>query len=132
MNQTEQCYRWTYDLFPDLFDQIITIPDAQALVQQIWFYHGKDRAPIVRGTHSRFAIGLRHSIRLPDQGRVKPLVLHEVSHSLGFNDDETVIEGWEGHGPQYMKTLIDLYAVFSGLNRDHMLDRADHFSLLVA
>lgn len=134
IDQSQPCYHWTFDLFPLAEQPRISLDEAQMLVQHVWFfYRGADPAPMVRDVPDReSASGSRWVIRLPRWGLCRAVVLHEVAHALGLTDTgELIHEGYEGHGPLYMALVIDLYAMFMGVSRERMIERAVHFGVQV-
>ena len=136
-DQSEEVYRWTYDLFPMAEQPIMTLADAQYLVQHVWFfYRGADPAPLVVDipNRSESATGSRWAIRLPTWARRKPLILHEVAHSLSIDGDSNrcIHDDYNYHGPLYVALVMDLYSMFLGTSRDHMRERADYFGVSIA
>ncbi len=133
MDQSRACYLWTYAIAPD--HNIISLPEAQALVRHVWnFYRPMEVTPVVWDSMSeRYAKGLRYALHLPLWARTKTIILHEVAHSLSLDDqNQSLDDGYLGHGPLYMKSVIDLYAMFLGLDRDHLRDIASKYELVIS
>jgi hypothetical protein len=134
IEQNAPCYVWGETLFPRAAEPVMSIDEAQALVRHVWFFYRPGTiAPMVKPSRKdKYATGYRYAIHLPMWARIKPIVLHEVAHSLSFDDTGQLIDpAYSGHGPLYMRLLIDLYAMFMGGSRTEMLDVAGKLGVLV-
>ncbi len=120
--QDQRVYDWTADLFPIAEQPMISMDEAQALVRHVWsFYRADEAAPLVEGLADPHANASSRNgkIAVPRWGQNKAIVLHEAAHLLCD----------EGHGPEYVKLVMDLYAMFMGVDRDYMMERAAYHQL---
>lgn len=133
MDQSRACYLWTYAIAPD--HNILSLPEAQALVRHAWaFYRPTEAAPVVLASMSeKYAKGLRYSLHLPVWARTKTIILHEAAHSLSLDDqNQSLDDGYLGHGPLFMRSVIDLYAMFLGLDRNQLGETAREHGLIIS
>jgi hypothetical protein len=133
LEQNDPVFAWTYDLFQES-QQRMTLDEAQALVQHVWFFYRPGTiAPLVKAKADGQAQAGRYIVELPRWAQTKYVVLHEVAHSISMDDDGYFVDkGYAEHGPLYVTLVMDLYSMFMGVGRQHMLERAAHFGVVVA
>ncbi|MGE3877377.1 MAG: hypothetical protein AB7F74_30830, partial [Parvibaculaceae bacterium] len=127
--QRTRLYRWENELVFPADRQLLPLDACTLLVEQAyrWAEAEKTRHPdwspplVFDGRGRRHACGSRESIKLPRWARSRPVVLHECAHGLAPDK----------HGPQFVRTYIELLAQFLDMDRDALLGSALQAGLCV-
>lgn len=131
--QKSKCYAWQQQVVFSQDKFVLTLDQAQQLVDFVWANQGRANPPRVETTKSkRWCYGNRTKIRLNQHGFYTCVVLHELAHSLDFALDEKLLWKHHGHGPNFMKIYINLLVKYMKLDLITLLHTAKQFGLKVA
>jgi hypothetical protein len=125
--QRKRVYDWEDDnIFPG--HQPLTWRGCKNFLSRVW----KD---VGEGSEPSLAVSRKLNHPISFHGRIcfpihqkdyfwrRPVLLHEISHELKFEDK---------HGPEFVRTYIDLCVRYLGMERDSLLSSARRYGIVVA
>src|SRR3990167_5038700 len=119
-SQRSKVYAWEKEIFLNYDKNELSLEQCQALINLIWrAYEPNENPPELKdGRGTRRATGERDFINLPTWARNRPVVVHEVTHSL--------LSYHTHHGPEFMRLYIELLVRFgeTGMGRRELLKSA--------
>ncbi len=131
--QREKAYAWERVVLHRLeTNKKLTTPEIQRLAHRVVItYQMPSLIHVARVTHNRGHALANHTIQLPDFAHTKVYALHELAHSV-----QSLYEGrWSvmaGHGPEWLRTFIELLNRYKVMSKRELLRSARHYGLKVA
>lgn len=136
-SQRSAVYAWEKASIPEFYGiqpkRAPTVEDVVPFVERVWrsergrYGLAKRPAPEVKGGRGAASYGLR-SIRLAPWARTsKPVILHEIAHSLDVrvSPARKMTKRGGGHGPRFVGIYIGLLARHLGLDAEALMAQAD-------
>lgn len=106
--QAALLYCWETNIFPTRTTEELTLVECQQLVDHIWngqLNLSPNPPQILDGRGSRDARTTHTAIHLPRWSRNRPIVIHELSHSItDLFDEPSSID----HGSKYLQVYLSL------------------------
>jgi hypothetical protein len=131
--QSQAVYAWSNELF--LNPVAVSLGESQQLVDRVWANSRPGNPPVVKdGRGSSSARASRRTIHLPKGTRLKYLLLHELAHSLSIDDTgyHFIDEGFDGHGPNFARLLLDLWVKYANQNETACLALAKTYGVQIS
>lgn len=143
--QQERVYEWVYEYLHDSNQEDWSVRQCQRFVNFVWHsYFGSGAVPphVHTGIGSQVASGGRVCLTLPYWARNRNVVIHELGHAVlqyikcrNLSDPahpNFYLRRYEGHGPEFVRILIELHHEFNDLPLASMLLSAQKNHLRVA
>jgi len=103
--QRQKVYNWENEVISPLDSTLLSVEEAQDLVDFIWAQEGRNHPPKVKINNRKAgADGRRIELRFNKNMLKRWVILHELAHAF---EDDIDVKG-DGHGPKFVKRYIGL------------------------
>lgn len=127
--QATRNYDWEKKACATDYRTYLTDYEVLDLVRQICIDYKLEIFPKVRTGKGGFAWGRANCISLPSWAKNKMTVVHEMAHVVFFQKMKDYHK-YAGHGPEYIRLLLNMYAKYLGKDLEE-LERSARLAGLV-